>query len=197
MESLANYSALLYLDKTRGGDGRSNLLLESYRKALLETGPAGETVDSAGPIVLGSRLENSLEPRAWRTITYGKGSWIIHMLRRRMGDESFFAMLAELTKKYDRTELSTDAFRQTAAKYMPPKSDDAQLESFFDQWIYGTGIPTLKLTYSVKGKAPDVKVVGTITQSDVDEDFAALVPVEVQVAPAGRSRSGSGRGAPR
>ena len=48
---------------------------------------AGITVDTAGPIVLGTQLESSQEPRAWRSITYGKGSWILQMLRRRMGDE--------------------------------------------------------------------------------------------------------------
>ena len=45
----------------------------------------GRPWNRPGPIVLGPRLETSLEPRAWRTITYGKGSWIIHMLRRRHG----------------------------------------------------------------------------------------------------------------
>jgi hypothetical protein len=41
-------------------------------------------------------------------------------------------------------------------------------------------VPSLKLTYSVKGKAPNLAVTGTVTQSDVDEDFSAYVPVEIQ-----------------
>jgi hypothetical protein len=44
-----------------------------------------------------------------------------------------------------------------------------------------TGIPTLKLNYSIKGKAPALRLVGTLTQSDVGEDFSALTPVEVQL----------------
>ncbi len=182
MEALANYSALLYLEKRRGAESRTDQLLDAYRDGLLETNEAGTMVDAAGPIVLGTRLENSLEPRAWRAITYGKGSWILHMLRRRMGDERFMAMLADLAKTYDRKEITTEQFRVLAAKYLPPKSDDAQLEEFFEQWVYGTGVPALKLNYSVKGKAPNVKVVGTLTQSDVDDDFGALVPVEIQLA---------------
>ena len=123
-----------------------------------------------------------MEPRAWRTITYGKGSWIMQMLRGRMGDERFLAMLAEVCKRYDRKEITTEEFRALAARFLPPKSDDPKLETFFGQWVYGTGIPTVKMTYSVKGVAPNVKVVGTVTQSGVDEDFTALVPVEIQIA---------------
>jgi len=181
MEALANYSALLYLEKARGSH-LVGLALDSYRNALLTKGGNGETVESAGAIVLGTRLESSIEPASWRAITYGKGTWIMQMLRRRMGDQRFFAMLGELAKRYDRQELSTEQFRQLAASFLPPKSHDPDLETFFDQWVYGTGIPTLKLTYSLKGKAPSLVLAGTVTQSGVDDDFAALVPVEIQVA---------------
>jgi aminopeptidase N len=104
------------------------------------------------------------------------------MLRRRLGDERFFSMLNELLKKYDHQDISTENFREFAAAYLPPKDDDPKLEAFFDQWVYGTGIPNLKLATALKGKAPAFKLVGTITQTDVDEEFSALVPVEIQVA---------------
>jgi hypothetical protein len=181
MEALANYSALLYVEKTRGGKS-VDTMLESYRTALLEKNDEGKTIDSAGPIVLGPRLETSIEPRGWRIITYGKGSWIIHMLRRRMGDERFYAFLAELAQQFDHKRLSTEDFRALAVKNLPPKMPDPSLQGFFEQWIYGTGIPTLKMTYALKGKAPALRVTGTIEQADVDEDFSVLVPVEVQVA---------------
>ena len=182
MESLANVSALLYLEKTRGTHA-TGLFLDAYRNALLEKNDAGQLVDSAGPIVLGTRLENSQQPTAWRSITYGKGTWIMQMLRRRMGDERFLAMLRELLKRYDRVDMTTEQFRQLAAEFLPPNSQDPTLESFFDQWVYGTGIPALKLTYTVKGKAPALKLTGTLTQSGVDADFSALVPIEIRTAP--------------
>jgi hypothetical protein len=181
MEAMANYSALLYLEK-RKGVSAVETMLEAYRSGLLEKNEAGQLVDSAGPIVLGTRLESSLEPRAWRAITYGKGSWILHMLRMRMGDERFMALLAEVARRYDRKEITTEAFRELASQYMPPKSDDPKLEGFFDQWVYGTGIPTLKLTYSVKGTAPALRLLGTITQTGLEGDFGALVPVEIQAS---------------
>ena len=181
MESLANYSALLYLEKRRGTHALE-LMLDSYRTALEAKSDSGQIVESAGPIVLGTRLESSQEPRAWRTVTYGKGTWIMQMLRQRMGDDRFFAMLAEMTKRYDRKEITTEDFRRLAAEFLPKPSDDPQLETFFGVWIYGTGIPTLKLSYTVKGVAPTLRLLGTVTQSGVDEDFTAQTPVEIKVA---------------
>ena len=181
MEALANYSALLYLEKRRGMHSVESML-ESYREPLLAKNEAGQVVDSAGPIVLGSRLETSQEPRAWRSITYGKGSWIMQMLRSQIGDQRFLALLAEISKRYDRKDITTEEFRLLAAEYLPPKSDDPKLESFFEQWVYGTGIPSMKLSWSVKGSAPNVKLTGTVTQSGVDADFTAAVPVEITIA---------------
>jgi aminopeptidase N len=181
MEGLANYAALLYVEKSKGGKS-VDTMLESYRLSLLDKNEQGATIESAGPIVLGPRLETSIEPSAWRIITYGKGSWIVHMLRRRLGDERFFSLLSEAARRFDHKKLSTADFQALAASFLPPKSPDSKLENFFEQWVYGTGIPSLKMTYSVKGKAPALRVAGTVEQSDVDEDFSVLVPVEIQVA---------------
>jgi hypothetical protein len=178
MEALANYSALLYLEKRRGTRSLETMLV-NYRDSLLARNEAGQTVDSAGPIVLGTRLESSQEPRAWRTITYSKGSWILQMLRGRLGDERFLALLAEISKRYDHKDITTEEFRLLAAEYLPAKTDDPKLESFFEQWVYGTGIPAVKLTWTVKGAAPNLRLRGTVTQSGVDKDFSAAVPVEI------------------
>ena len=56
------------------------------------------------------------------------------------------------------------------------------MDLFFDNWVYSTGVPTLKLSYALKGAAPQWKVSGSIEQSGVDNDFTAEVPVEIQFA---------------
>jgi aminopeptidase N len=179
MESLANYSALLYLEQRRGRQ-LLDAALESYKADLLEKNAAGQTVDSAGPIVLGTRLASSQTPSGWHHITYGKGSWILHMLRAQMGDARFVAMLGELRRRYEWKSVSTEEFRQLATEFLPPKSSDPKLEAFFDQWVYSTGIPTLKLSYEVHGRPPEVKLTGAVAQTDVDSEFSAQVPVEIQ-----------------
>jgi hypothetical protein len=180
MEALANYSSLLYLEKHKSSKTLEEVLA-SYKEHLLAKSPSGRTVDSAGPIIWGVRLNTSQTPGAWQVITYEKGSWIMHMLRRRLGDEKFLAMLGELRTRYQFRTVTTDEFRRTAASALPPKSFDADLEAFFEQWVYSTGVPALKLTHTVQGKAPQVRLTGTITQTDVAEDFSIWVPVEIQV----------------
>jgi aminopeptidase N len=179
MEALANYSALMYLE-TKVGSKATETALELYRHNLFVKGPDGETAESEGPVVQGRRLEGSNNPTASVAVIYGKGSWIMHMLRRRLGDERFSKMLAELRRRYEFKAIETEEFRRLCAEFMPPGAIDAKLENFFDQWVYGTGVPTLKLAYSVKGKPGAYKLTGTVTQSDADEDFSVAVPVEIQ-----------------
>lgn len=179
MESLANYSAMMYLEKRKGPKAMEQVL-EDYRAHLIAKRPDGKTVESSGPITWGSRLLAANGEDVWRTIVYEKGSWIIHMLRRYMGDERFRKMLNELPKRYAGRALTTEDFRRFAAEFLPPKNPDPALENFFETWVYGTGIPLLKLDYSVRGKAPAVRVNGTLKQSYVEDEFSADVPVEIQ-----------------
>jgi hypothetical protein len=180
MEALANYSALLYLEKRKGPKALETVLAE-YRKRLLSQAAEGRTLESMGPIIWGGRLSSSLAPDAWRTITYEKGSWVIHMLRGRLGDQRFLAMLGELLKRYRQSTLTTAEFRALAAQFSPPGSPDPKLETFFENWVYSTGIPALKLDFALHGKAPALKLNITVQQSGVDDSFSAFVPVEVQV----------------
>ena len=179
LESLANYSALLYLTKHKGPRA-AETLLNRYRENLLARTEGGKTVESAGPISLGLRLQSSLSPTAWRTIVYEKGTWILHMLRKRMGDERFDAFLGELRRRFEFKALDTESFRLLAASFLPPQSADPKLDAFFDQWVYSTGIPSLKMTYSLAGRAPARKLTVTVEQTGVDENFSVAVPVEIQ-----------------
>jgi hypothetical protein len=179
MESLANYSALMYLEKRKGTKAMEQVL-DQYRSHLLAKRPDGMTVESSGPVTWGGRLLAAYGEGVWRVIIYEKGSWIIHMLRRYMGDERFERLMAELPKRYRGSVVTTEGLRHTAAEFLPPKSTDPSLENFFETWVYGTGIPALKLDYSVRGKAPALRASGTVRQTGVDEEFSADIPIEVQ-----------------
>lgn len=181
VESLADYSALLFLEHAKGPRVLEEVLAR-YRTNLLTKQEDGQRVESAGAIVLGDRLRTSKSPRAQYTITYEKGAWVLHMLRRLMGDQKFFALLAELRRQYEYKAVSTEQFRQLAAKFLPPLPSDPNLENFFQQWVYSTGIPTLKMEYKVTGRAPKVRVTGVVRQSEAPENFSISVPVEIALA---------------
>ncbi|MBK5294175.1 MAG: hypothetical protein JJE04_21165 [Acidobacteriia bacterium] len=186
MEALSNYSSLLMLEKKKGARSLA-AALDRHKEQLLERDKEGATIESAGPIRLGGRLQSSLAPDAWRTIVYGKGAWIMHMLRSRLGLENFLKLLGEICKRYRFQPLSVAQFQELAAAYMPKGSPDPKLDAFFDHWVENTGIPSLHLASSVRGKAPGYKLTLTLTQSGVDEHTSLQVPVEVRM-PGGKSQ---------
>ena len=109
MEALSSYSALLWLEKKKGSKALDSVL-DDYRDHLLAKDPEGRTVESAGPITWGPRIESAGIRDAWRSITYEKGAWIFHMLRKRMGDDRFLKMLGEMRKRYEFRAISTEQF---------------------------------------------------------------------------------------
>jgi len=177
MEALANYTAMLYLQKAEG-DQAMNALLGTYRDALNARNYAGASVESAGPVTQGRRVELPGKPEAWIAVMYGKGAWIMHMLHARMGDEAFWKMLGELRRRYEYKNLTTDQFRALCVEYSPEGAPDRKLEAFFDQWVTGTGIPQLQLTSTTKNVGGRFEVTGTLLQRG---DFSADVPVEVNL----------------
>ncbi len=191
MESLSNYAALLYLEKKKGVK-IVDTMFDEYRAHLLASGANGKTVESAGPITFGVRLGSADLAESWRVITYEKGSWIMHMLRRRMGEERFAKMVAELCKRYRFQSIDTEQFRTLAAEFLPPpasprvKVSDPKLENFFENWVYGTGIPHVQVKHVLKGKPGALQVAITLTQTGVDEDFTADIPVEIYYPPTAR-----------
>ncbi len=181
-EALANYSALLILERKKGPRALETAL-DEYREGLRASLPESKTrtAESAGPITWGMRLHTMTGVDPWRLITYGKGSWIMHMLRRRMGDRPFLAMMGEIRKRYSYGTLTTGQFREIAAEFSPKGLPDPDLENYFDNWVYGTGVPTLELTHKSKGKAPNVELEVTVRQTGASEEFSIDVPVEIRM----------------
>ena len=176
-EALANYTALLILERRKGARALENVLA-AYRDGLARTAANGQSLESAGPITWGLRLRTGAQPDPWRAITYDKGSWILHMLRRRMGDERFLKMLRTLRDRYAYRAITNEEFRELCAEFLPTGTPDRTLMDFFDHWVYGTGVPRLALSHSLKGGLLTL----TLRQSDVPDDFSVDVPVEIRVA---------------
>ena len=199
MEGLAHYSALMWLEKKRD-TATMQSELDDFRLDLLAASADGGTLDSFGPLTWGYRLESARNTDTWRTITYEKGAWIMHMLRRRLGDQRFLAMLAEFRRRYEYKSATTSdlqnlvkefAAKRAAATEPPPASAEA-VDGFFDSWVRSTGIPAVRLRYNTTGRPPAVRVSGTVTyeqstQRGVFGDFYTEIPLEIQL-PGGARR---------
>ena len=116
-----------------------------------------------------------------------KACWVLQMLRMLMIDpakpaeDKFFRMLREFVQAYGGRNASTEDFIRHAEKYLTPALDlehNHRLDWFFNPWVYGTGIPSYKLTAKIEPGRPNKYLIrGTIKQSGVGEDFEMLVPV--------------------
>lgn len=189
-EGFAEFTAALVMQQT-GGWAQYNKLWEKKRREILER-PRGAMItnDVAGPISLGYRLSTWQDRNAYDIIVYEKGAYVLHMLRMVMQDRSkqnpderFMAAMTEFAQTFAGKNVSTADFQKVIEKHMPKYMDlqgNGTIDWFFRQWVYGTAIPKLESTGDVTdagGGKYHIKV--TITQSQVPEDFATIVPIYV------------------
>ena len=144
VEAMANYSALQYLEQTQGPKIINEILAE-YRADLMHVRKTGELVDSYGPVTFDQRLANNFGEGIWHDILYEKGTWIFHMLRRRMGENRFHGFQQKLLAEFSRQPISNENLRARAMEFLPAGQSDKNLTSFFDTWVYDTGIPVLSI----------------------------------------------------
>ena len=195
-EALANYSALMLLETTNARDFQQ--VLDRYRRALLDKDRNGEAVMNAGPVTLGGRLSNSHSPEGYEAISYGRGTWLLHMLRCMMrdgtakgakvsaaspqpADELFVRALRKLREANEGKEITTHdllaAFEQELPRPLWHEGKPS-LDWFNDGWIKGTAIPRFEL-HNVKytDSASGTLVAGAISQSDAPETLVTPVPI--------------------
>jgi hypothetical protein len=165
VEGMANYSALQYLEQSQGSKV-SDAILADYRADLIRPRDKGELIDSFGPVTFDERLLNNFGVGPWHDILYEKGTWIFHMLRERMGASAFHEFQLRVLKDFASRPISNEDLRQEAAHFIPAHQPDRDLTSFFDTWVYGTGIPEL----AVKN--------GRLRLSGVPDGFSVDVPLQ-------------------
>jgi aminopeptidase N len=92
-------------------------------------------------------------------------------------------MMAVFVKTWSGRNPSTDDFKAVAEKHITRDMNlagDGKLDYFFDQWVYGTDIPTL--TSSIQATelgAGRYQIAGSITQSGVPAEFRTRVPIYI------------------
>lgn len=166
-EAMANYSALEFLER-ENGPGTAGKLLTLFRSDLMRK-DNGQTLESAGPIDLGERLIEPGSLLRWHAITYEKGAFVLRMLQQRLGEAKFRQMQIRLLNEFASKPITNDEFRAVAASFVPPDQPDRSLESFFETWVYGTGVPVLKL----HGAGRHL----TVDASGINDDFTADLPM--------------------
>ena len=196
VEALANYCALMTLEKDRPGDVRA--ILEQYREELAAKNKDGEALRDAGPVTLGLRLNSSHFPNGYEAISYGRGTWLFHMLRNMLLDaetnrdahsgrpafdseEPFVRSLRKVRERYSEKALSTRELFAVFEEDLPKSlwyEGHKSLDWFVQSWVEGTALPRFNLQ-NVKyvRRANGTEVTGTLQQKDTPQDYVSAVPV--------------------
>jgi aminopeptidase N len=76
---------------------------------------------------------------------YQKGSWVLHMLRQEMGDSAFFEGLRAYYATYKHRNANSTDFCNIMIAHVDGLEVRADLNDFFEQWLYQVGHPKLKI----------------------------------------------------
>jgi hypothetical protein len=159
-EGFAQYFSALYAQRAHGDASFTAMLRQFRRWSLSES--------DQGPVDLGYRLGLIQgQGRIFRAIIYNKGASVLHMLRRFVGDEAFFNGLRRFYGEQKFQKAGTDDFERAMET-----ASGRSLDRFFDRWIHGSDIPTIR--YSSTIQTGEVLV-----QFDQDSTTIFDVPVTV------------------
>jgi hypothetical protein len=199
MEALANYSALMLLESH--DPAKSRQVLQTYRDDLLTKNRDGVPPMDAGPVTLGLRLSSSQSPNGYAVISYGRGTWLFHMLRTMMRDaerksgapraqkaedEPFVRALRRLRKEYEGRAINTAQLMTVLEAELPPSlwyEGHKSLDWFYEGWVNGTAVPAFGLRgVKFTDKPGSTLITGTIVQDEAPDSLVTAVPLYASVA---------------
>lgn len=199
MEALANYSALMLLQSHNPAQFRQ--VLQKYRDDLLVKNREGVPMMDAGPVTLGLRLSSSQSPDAYEAISYGRGTWLFHMLRTMMRDEErksgtirsqkiedepFVRALRRLRTEYEGRAINTAQLMAALESELPPSlryEGHKSLDWFYQSWVNGTAVPAFSLRgVKFTDKAGSTLITGMIVQDQAPDSLVTAVPLYALLA---------------
>ncbi len=191
-EGFADMSASLYLSMIEKNPKKFIEFWNDERTLLLERNAQGFRAIDVGPLTMGYRASNSRTGfDITRRLIYPKGAYILHMIRMMMwdrttGDQNFKAAMQDFVKTYSGKAATTEDFKTMMEKHMTAEMDlegNHRLDWFFNEYVYGTALPTYKIDYTFdKDASGDIVFGFKVTQSGVDDKFRMIVPVYLELA---------------
>ena len=191
-EGFSDMSASLYLSLIEKDPKKFITFWNDERELLLERDPHGFRAIDAGPLTMGYRTSNSRTGfDTTRRLIYPKGAYVLHMVRMMMrdrqgGDRTFKDTMQDFVKTYSGKAATTEDFKAIVEKHMTAEMDlesNHRMDWFFNEYVYGTQLPTYKFDSSFDtGADGDIVLSLKLSQSNVDEKFRMLVPLYLELA---------------
>jgi aminopeptidase N len=162
-EGFATYMTNLYLENKYGADTLKSRLITDRQTVLdFEKKRFTPIVDTA----VKTRYMQLLNANS-----YQKGGWVLHMLRRRLGDAIFWKGIRNYYAKYNGSNANT-----ADLCLVMEQASGQNLKPFFKQWVRTAGHPDLAVSW-IEGRESNM-IELSVTQK---QPFLYDFPLEVTV----------------
>ncbi len=104
--------------------------------------------------------------------TYQKAGWILHMLRHKLGDSTFWKGIRAYYKTYQYKNALTPDF----VRIMEQTSGQT-LKAYFQQWLYRGGYPEITATWKFDSKKKEL----TVNLNQTQKEGAFNFPIDIEV----------------
>jgi aminopeptidase N len=142
-EGFATYLTNIYLENKYGRDTLKNRLKEDRNKIIdFGKGYHQPVIDTTSDYM---DLLNAN--------SYQKGGWVLHMLRKDVGDSLFQKIIRSYYTKYELKNSDSRDFQKVAEEV-----SGKNLNTFFNQWLYQPEIPRIKMEWKQDGKVLNVVI---------------------------------------
>lgn len=131
-EGFASYFGPLYFE-ARDGTEVFQALMTASREVAVGSDVVGQAIVDSSSNQLFDLLNRN---------NYQKGAWVLHMLRRQVGDEAFFQGIRDYYAGHLHDVALTDDVRAAFER-----ASGRELGWFFDQWVHGPGHPQLEVEW--------------------------------------------------
>lgn len=167
-EGFATCLANIYLESMYGTERMVTELEEDRLQAIAFAKTTAEpVVDTVSPVML---LLNAN--------SYQKGGWVLHMLRRRLGDSVFHSIIRNFYSAYAGKNADTRDFQKVCEQ-----TSGKDLGLFFQQWLFTAGNPELDIKWEYDAKKKSVVVTVSQLQAKIFQ-----FPLEIELRTAGKPR---------
>ena len=167
-EGFAQYFAALYAQRERGDEAFSSVLRQMRRWAM--------TYSDQGPISLGYRLGHiKSDGRVFRAVVYNKAAMVLDMLRRLVGDTSFYRGMRRFYMESRFKKVGTDDVRKA---FETESGED--LNRFFDGWIMSADLPQVRVERQILTTGPEIPALRLVFEQQQPELFDMVIPVAVR-----------------
>jgi hypothetical protein len=134
-EAFSEFSSALVMNQIDGKRGYDNIV-NTWRAE-------GRDGGNFAPIVLANRIATPADPlvafQHYINLTYGKGAYVLAVLRKELGDTKFFSWMRTMQGQFGWKFMTTE----NAAALLTRMDNGKNHQPFFDKYVFGTETPVM------------------------------------------------------